>query len=562
MMDFPTIASAENPAVSATNSRLSWERGRSRRWAIRLAAMLPIFALVALFITTGLRGVNFGYHWDEQDYHLTPARRMVESGVLLPKNYTYPSFDKWLLLVPALPSGVQAAFDTAGQGKGVVQINGVEQSNAVKAAQVAMLALMDAGGYLLRGRCVFIVVSGLAVLWMYGAALALRHRPWEALVAASGLGLSWEFAYHSRWAVTDCILVQFTALTLFMLALYHRTGRARWIYAAGMAAGFATGTKYTGVLLLVAVVASSALSLPTKAYWTQIRRAVELCAVAFATYLVTTPGTLLEPIQFLTDTKFIANYYAHNPHAGHTVEPGFQHAWVALGYLVFVAFSPYQWIAAPLFAVTILGAVLWVKRDRRFAAILVSFPCLFVIMFCARYRLMIARNYLFLLPFLSLMLARGVADIALWLPRREWRWLFGAGLFGIFCLQATWLVRAGESIRHIDPDLYVRQALDYVRDHAGTQFRISNKLRESALSQHRILPTNVVSAPAGTEVVFFGIAEGPGSWYFQTNDPWLTKAVFGPREVNFDWYAGWMGHDRVVVMTVDRARATGVALAR
>jgi hypothetical protein len=37
--------------------------------------------------------------------------------------------------------------------------------------------------------------------------------------------------------------------------------------------------------------------------------------------------------------------------------------------------------------------------------------------------------------------------------------------------------------------------------------------------------------------------------------------MFGPKEVNIIWYAGWQGHDRVVVMTRQKARGTGVKLA-
>jgi hypothetical protein len=101
-----------------------------------------------------------------------------------------------------------------------------------------------------------------------------------------------------------------------------------------------------------------------------------------------------------------------------------------------------------------------------------------------------------------------------------------------------------------------------VKKHADTKFRVSNQVLASAHAQNLALPMNVVRAPAGTEVVFFGNAEGPGSWFFQTNDPWLTKAVFGPREMNFNWYAGWLGHDHVVVMNLEKARATGVPVAR
>jgi hypothetical protein len=543
----PTTVTSDDEVPYTAPRAPARDFSQAGSWVARFVSALPVLALFTLFITTGLRGVDFGHHWDEQDFHITPARRMIETGVLLPKNYIYPSFDKWLVLLPAIPRGVRAAIDSGGQ---------------IAAVQAAMLALFDAGGYLLRARAVFIVVSSLAILWTYGAALALRHRPWEALVAASGLGLSWEFAYHSRWAVTDCILVQFTALTLLMLALFHRTAKPRWIYAASVAAGLATGTKYTGVFVLAAVVLASALSLPCTAYRAQARRAAELCAIAFAVYLCTTPGTLLEPVQFRTDTEWISSYYAHHPHAGHTVHSGWQHAWVVFSYFALAAFSPYQGIAALLFAAVSAGAVLWVARDIRFAAVLVGFPVLFLTVFCVRYRVAIVRNYLLVLPFFALMMARGIGDFARWLPRRELRWALSAGLLGVFAVQAAWEIAAGESIRSFNPDRYVSEALEYVRARADTQFRVSNRVRAIARAQHLDLPPNVVSGRAGTEAVFFGIADGPGSWYFQTNDPWLTKAVFGPREVNFNWYAGWTGNDRLVVMTLEKARATGVSLAR
>ncbi len=533
--------------IIADDFRPAFDWARARSWCVPLVRSLPVLALLALFITTGLRGVDYGFHWDEQDFHIAPARRMIESGVLLPKNYIYPSLDKWLVLIPAIPRGIRAALDSGGK---------------LSAVQAAMLAIIDAGGYLLRVRGLFIVISSLAILWTYGAALALRYRLWEALVAAGALGLSWEFAYHARWAVTDCILVQFTALTLFMLALFHRTGKTGWLYAASVAAGLGTGTKYTGVVLLVGVVVASALSLPRKAYGLQIRRVLEIGVIGFAVYMCTTPGTLLEPVQFTSDTRMISEYYAHHAHAGHTVNSGWQHAWVVLCYLGLAGFSPYYWLGAPLFAFAIAGGVLWLRRDPRFAAILVGLPVLFLVLFCARFRIAFARNYLFLMPFFAVMMARGIGDFVAWLPRPELRWLFGAGLSLVFAVHAAWQIAAGESVRSVDTDLYVRQALDYISHHPDTQFRVSNQVRENARAQHRALPTNVVSGSAGTEVVFFGIAEGPGSWYFQTNDPWLTKAVFGPREVNFNWYAGWMGRDHLVVMTLDKARATGVPLAR
>jgi len=76
------------------------------------------------------------------------------------------------------------------------------------------------------------------------------------------------------------------------------------------------------------------------------------------------------------------------------------------------------------------------------------------------------------------------------------------------------------------------------------------------------MPPNVTDAGPAEGAVFFPIAEGPNPRRWTTNDPWLTEAVFGPREMNFNWYSPWQGNDRIVVMTVQKARAAGVALAQ
>jgi len=232
-------------------------------------------------------------------------------------------------------------------------------------------------------------------------------------------------------------------------------------------------------------------------------------------------------------------------------------------YFALVFFSPYQWIALPAFVAMALGALLWFRRDARFALLLVGFPALFLAMFCFRYRVVIIRNYLFVTPFLALLLARGVADLAALLSRRPWpRWGLAAILSGALAVNAAWLIAAGESIRSIDPNLYVRQAIEYVAKHDSIRFRVSPRIRSLARAQGLAMPPNVVKDKEGSQVVFFGTAEGPGDWNWRVNDPWLTKAVFGPREVNFDYYSSWNGHDHIVVMALDKAKATGVPLAR
>lgn len=522
---------------------LGW--ARARPWVLRALLVLPALVLVAIFEVSGLRGVNFGYHWDEAGWHLDPGHNMVETGVFLPKSYIYPSFDKWLVVLPAVPRGLREAWVDGGP----------------LAIQAAMLSTMNAPGYKLDVRGVFVVVSSLAILWVYGAALALRHKQWEACLAAAGLGLSWQFEYHSRWAVTDCILVQFSALTVFLIALFQRTGKPRWLYAAAVSAGMSFGTKYTGIFLFAPLLLAGFYALPWNAYRAQAKRAFTLLTIALVVFVVTTPAAVLDPFMFFTETHGISRYYMHS-HGGYTAKSGWDHARIVLNFLSLAFYSPWMVAAVALFCATVLGAISWARKDWRMASLLVAFPLSFLVLFCARYRVVVVRNYLFLTPFFALLLARGVSDFVAWLPRRWMRMPVFAALGALYVAQAVWLITSGESIRHFDENAYVRQALAYVSAHASTQFRVSGKVRASARQQKLALPSNVVEAPAGDQVIYWGQAEGPNPWHMRVNDPFLTKAVFGPREMDFNWYSTWEGADHLVVMDRQKASSTGVALAR
>jgi hypothetical protein len=194
--------------------------------------------------------------------------------------------------------------------------------------------------------------------------------------------------------------------------------------------------------------------------------------------------------------------------------------------------------------------------------VLLSFPVGFLLVFCAKYVVVIIRNYQVVAPFLCVLAARGIGDVMERLRPRWARWTFAALLATTGVIQAVWLIRAGESIRHIDPTADVRHALDYVARHPNTRFRLSDRVRAFALGHELALPSNVVTAPDGQQVVMFGKADMFDSERYRTNDPWLTIAQFGPREVNFDWYSVWGGHDRVLIMTIEKARDSALPFAR
>jgi len=498
---------------------------------------------MTLFVVTGLRGINFGYHWDERDSELLPTRTMVASGVFLPHQYNYPGVGKMLVLTPSLDDGLRALW----------------RGTSIREALAAMLLAIDAPDYLLQVRSVFLTVSAFGILWVYLTVWVLTRRWWQAGLAAAILGFSWELAYHARWAVDDCVLAQFSALCLLMLALHHRGGQPRWLWAAAVAAGLATGTKYQGALLLAPVMLCAVWRKP--ATLRQKASSVLIVgALAVGTYLVTTPGTILDPIAFKYWLDWISGIYSAG-HYGHTVPAGFPHLWVLLRYLSVNLFSPFTPVAVVLFLAAIAGAALYLREDRKFAALLIGFPVLLATIFCWKYSVFFARNYLLLAPFLAVLSARGLAEALL---RVRWPVARLALVIAICCAlgaNAGWLIFAGESIRHRDDGAAALKAVSYVRDHPTIRFRVSPKVAALAAQRGLALPANATQANA-EEVVFFAKEEGPASGSWLANDPWLTRAVFGPWEVNFNYYPPWQGYDRVVVMTMEKARHTGAPLAQ
>jgi hypothetical protein len=532
---------------------LDLERLRhSARTPLRTVAwLLPGVALFTLFFVTGLRGLDFGFHWDEAEGQIRPAREMLARGVLLPQtspySYNYPGLSRWMVLWPTLPAGLRAAVETGADTARV---------------QAAMLAALDAPGFLLTLRRMFLFVTSLSVLWVYGAALALRFPWWAALSAASGVGLSWEFAYHARFVATDGVLAQMAALVLFFLALFVRSGRAGWLRLAAVAAGLATGTKYPGAFVMLPVLMASLWIAAPRGLVAKGARVAELSALALATYLVTTPGTLLDPFRFVGELRFISTYYSRSSHGGYTVASGATHARLVLEYLGLSYFAPYHAVAALELALTLGGAWFWLRADRRTGALVVALPVVFLSYFCAKYRLVTVRNYLFVAPFLALLLGRAVAELGQRVSGTPLRRLLAVALGAVHLTQAVWLVRAGESIRRTSPKRSVREALAYVAARPDTRFRVSGKVAALASELGLALPPNARRDGRAEHVVFFGASEGPGPWSWKTNDPWLTEAVFGPREVNVNWYASWSGHDHVLVMTWRKAAGTGVPLTR
>ena len=173
------------------------------------------------------------------------------------------------------------------------------------------------------------------------------------------------------------------------------------------------------------------------------------------------------------------------------------------------------------------------------------------------------RNTLYLTPVLALLFSRGIGQIGAWIRNLQVRRVLAGALGAAMLAQAVWLIWAAESIRHVDMHAEAKQAVEYVARHPKERYRLTPRIRSLAVEAGAVIPPNVApdKTPAG-HVVFFARGEGPVPYVWKVNDRWLTEAVFGPKELDFNWYSTWSGHDRIVVMDIAKARSFGVDIAK
>jgi hypothetical protein len=85
--------------------------GHSLPWSWRL---LPVLVPLAIFVGTGLRGLDFGQPWDERHFQIDPMTTVIRTGRPLPGYYGYPSFDYWISAAAVIPDAIVEARRGSG----------------------------------------------------------------------------------------------------------------------------------------------------------------------------------------------------------------------------------------------------------------------------------------------------------------------------------------------------------------------------------------------------------------------------------------------------------------
>lgn len=507
----------------------------------RCLGALGVLALFALFLTTGLRGLDLGKHWDE-DIQRRAVMRSVESGTVLPAFYKYPSVSYALSCLAVVPAVVEHTELSEGRVPGALELDAP-----------AVVTHVESRAYLLRARTLFLLASALSVIWIALAARAAGASVWSALFAAGLMATSWELAYHARWIAPDTVMVQFTSLCLAaLLAAGGSTRTSLLCLVAAGAAGLAAGTKYPGGILLFAVV-------PAGLYFAN-REGRNLIAAGLGTfacfalaYLASTPGTILEPLRFWNDVAYEAMHYSRG-HWGFTVEPGLDHATRAARYATIELLSDHAVFGATCTALAAVGAARVWRESRPLFAVLVALPLVYFV-YLATKRVMFVRNLLFLAPFAALLAARGAGWLTGLLPRTAG--VAFAALLGLGVAANGWtLIAASEEIRDRGAASLGADLADHLRANEGARYHLTPGARRCLIEAGEAIPAHAEHPADAAERIACLPDDVRDHLVWPANRPPGLIATIGPRSVNYAWYTTWE-EPWIAVVTpelADRAR--------
>jgi hypothetical protein len=442
-----------------------------RTWCVRsLVSACLLSALVAFYIATGVRGASFGGMWDE-GYHTEGVSHAVETVGFMPDGYYYGGLyylPGYLLVgrpfLTRLPQVLQEVSDAPSRPFDP------SQYPAIVAAQNAAKTILARDDYYERARHVFVVFSAFAIVWAFLAAQSASGSFASGLVAASVVGLSWEFSYHGRFIATDAMLAQFTALTLALLmralVAVTRSRERAWLRLAAVAAGLGIGAKVPGVFLFVPVLVAVLCSVHTRGVRARLSCVLELGLFTALAFVVTTPGAVLDPLHFAGDLlRASSDYNRISDDYTYAEANAWKRLAIIVEYLSVVLPSPYPALSLILCAFAATGALVGLRERRGSVLCIVAFLAAYV-GFVSQQRLVIVRNLMAVLPPIAILAALGLNwtfERAGAFPRA--RLGLALSLLLALPLQATWLWQSATSARDADRVVVAEEVLEALREH-------------------------------------------------------------------------------------------------
>jgi 4-amino-4-deoxy-L-arabinose transferase-like glycosyltransferase len=345
---------------------------------ILLALILAAFFLRVWGITFGL---PYLYHWDERNMFALRVIDFMAGGEILLKDLATEGLYKWVL----------------GIGYGLWYLAGHLLGTFPSFTDFKDWVLDDPSGIMLFGRLIAAWAGTVTCVVLYKAGRWTYGRQ-EGLLAAILLAGVFLHVRDSHYAFDDIPLAFMATVAFYCSARVLRRGYRRDYLLAGLSAGLASATKFSGLAviflpLLAHLLRSKAQGRPYRE-WLFARPLLEAYLVAALALAIGTPYTWLYWPQTLTYLSQISQYNIAPPDK---VEPDNGY----LFYLISLGWGA-GWLMAALMLLGV-GLAFWRHKNEDLLALCAP---LIVYGFIGRYNLPIARFMLPIYPFLALLAAR------------------------------------------------------------------------------------------------------------------------------------------------------------
>jgi len=186
-----------------------------------------------------------------------------------------------------------------GYGGGPVEKDGSDVPQAI-------------GRYILGGRILNCLAGALAALAVFLA--VSRHTHWiGGVMGGLAIGLTPGLVVHSRFLTVDVMATCFLAWSLYFCTKMFPAQDGEPVADkdilkasiwAGVFAGLSAGTKYTGILAVVAIGFTAWFVIPRSEFGKFAKVKALGVLTAFVTFLIVTPGILLDNAKFMEDFKY------------------------------------------------------------------------------------------------------------------------------------------------------------------------------------------------------------------------------------------------------------------
>jgi len=501
--------------------------------------LLIVFLYVLL---VGLKGIDFGRHWDESKV-IKSVEISVVSGLFLPQHYKYPSVSYYIALLGITPE----AFSY------IIKTDSIEEVQ--KNFQTKLKNIINQNDFKIRIRSIFLFLTLISYFWVFFLILIWRNNIVEAFLGAALLISSWELHYHARWIAPDGLMMSFGILSMLLMFLAIKVEKYSFfvLKISTIVVGIACGSKYPGGIFLLPLIYTVYLvNSKTQLKHFKIYEYLIIILIFMVTFIASTPGAIIEPINFIKDVIYEINHYKSG-HGGYTVDSMTHHSRLMLNYFAFAAFSKYGLLAFVLFLFVCFGIYDLILNEKRNIAIWFLMVPVVYLLYFANQKVMIVRNLLVLLPFVAILASRGIYCVIQLILSKIVRVVLSIGICAIILVNLAWLYEAAESISYRTVINHRANIISYLEYHSNYKFFVSDVINEMVKGQ-----INVTDIVEEADYIIFSSDEIKDRTKWIVNQYGAYKVVSGIYAHNENYYSTWSGDMRILAVNKDIAQNMGL----